>query len=106
MENESEGQSDESAQADQVDGEALESQEDEAKAQPAEDVEVLVARRLEGGTSSPVMPWGTGPRPEGYADDLRNDSCPDCEAFRAAHAGKAGAESHVCAKHAPAAEGT
>jgi len=65
----------EQAQADQVEGEALEHDEDIA---------------AEAGDLVPTV----------------GDSCTDCETIRAAHTGKAGAESHVCAKHVPVAEVT
>lgn len=36
--------------------------------EPAKSEEQLLAERLAGGTSSPTMPWGAGPRPDDWVD--------------------------------------
>lgn len=63
------------AQADQVAGEAQQASVDAAAQEkpPEKTGEERLAERLEGGATSPTMPWGDGPRPDGWVDPKLED---------------------------------
>jgi hypothetical protein len=66
-------QTDTEAQSDQVAGEAQQADAAKSDAPVEKTDEQRLAERPEGGATSPEMPWGKGPRPDGWVDPQVED---------------------------------